>query len=128
MTKQKRRLSKVKKMSEKNRTIELLEELVKWTKVTSIPKVKKLLLEILSSPKEKNAYQSSDGKKSSKEVASLANVSYVTVTLWWKKWIKAGIAEAVSAKGGKRARRVFSLDDFGIEVPAIEVATTEGET
>lgn len=118
----------MKKMSEKNRTIELLEELVKWTKVTSIPKVKKLLLEILSSPKEKNAYQSSDGKKSSKEVASLANVSYVTVTLWWKKWIKAGIAEAVSAKGGKRARRVFSLDDFGIEVPAIEVATTEGET
>ena len=99
--------------------VELLEELVKWTRVTSIPHVKKILLEILPSPEEKNAYQSSDGKKSSKEVANLANVSYVTITLWWKKWIKAGIAEGVSAKGGKRARKAFLLDDFGIEVPKI---------
>jgi hypothetical protein len=105
--------------------IELLEELVKWTRVTSIPYVKKLLLEILASPEEKIAYQSSDGKKSSKEVANLANVSYATVTLWWKRWTKAGIAEAVSVRGGKRARRLFLLDDFGIEVPVIKVTAAE---
>ena len=40
-------------MSEKNRVADLLEELVKWTKVTSIPKVKELLLDTLSKPEEK---------------------------------------------------------------------------
>jgi hypothetical protein len=99
--------------------IELLEELVKWTKVTSIPEVKNLLLNILKSPEEIVAYQSSDGQSSSK-VAKEANVSYVTVTLWWKNWIKAGIAEAISVSGGSRAKRVFSLDDFGIEIPKIK--------
>lgn len=101
-------------MSKEDRIVELLEELVKWTKVTSIPRVKKLLLEILTSPEEKTAYKASDGK-SSKEVAKQASVSYVTITFWWKKWIKAGIAEPIRARGGSRARRVFSLDDFGIE-------------
>ena len=105
-------------MSREDRTVELLEELVKWTRVTSIPQVKKLLLEILASPEEKVAYQSSDGRVS-KKVAKEADVSYATVTLWWKKWVKAGIAEPISARGGQRAKRVFSLDDFGIEVPKI---------
>jgi len=115
----------VKKVSEKDRTIELLEELVKWTKVTSISKVKKLLLEILSNPEEKIAYQSSNGERSGREVAEQANVTQPTIAGWWKKWLKAGIAEPVSVRRGKRARRLFSLDDFGIEVPVIEEATAK---
>lgn len=35
------------------RVIELLEELVKWTKVTSIPKVREILDELVKSPEEK---------------------------------------------------------------------------
>jgi len=105
-------------MSKEDRMVELFEELVRWTRVTSIPQVKKLLEEILPSPEEKVAYESSDGK-SSQEVAKLANISYATVTVWWKKWIKAGIAEAISAKGGQRAKRIFSLTDFGIEIPEL---------
>ena len=45
------------KISKKDRTIELLEELVKWTKVTSIPHVRALLLDILETAEEKIAYQ-----------------------------------------------------------------------
>lgn len=105
-------------MSREDRIVELLEELVKWTRVTSIPQVKKLLLEILAKPEEKVAYQSSDGR-ASKKIAKEADVNYATVTLWWKKWVKVGIAEPISARGGQRAKRVFSLDDFGIEVPKI---------
>lgn len=104
--------------SEKDRMIELLEELVKWTKVTSMPHVKKLLEEILTSPEERVAYESSDGK-SSQEIAKLANISYPTVTVWWKKWTKAGLAESISARGGQRAKRLFSLIDFGIEIPKL---------
>lgn len=117
-------------MSKEDRMVELLGELVRWTRVTSIPQVKKLLEEVLPNPEEKVAYESSDGK-SSQEVAKLANISYVTVTVWWKKWIKAGIAEATPSKGGQRTKRVFSLTDFGIEVPELvpkEKAKTSEET
>ena len=118
----------MKKVSEKDRTIELLEELVKWTKVTSIPKVKKLLLEILSSPEEKIAYQLSEGKKTVKQAAKQVNAATGTISGWWKKWIKAGIAEPIPVSGGTRARRVFSLDDFGIEVPlSREMTSNEGK-
>jgi DNA-binding MarR family transcriptional regulator len=127
VSKQERRLSKVQKVSEKDRTIELLEELVKWTKVTSIPEVKRLLLEILSSPEEKIAYQSSNGETTGREVADKANVTQPTVAKWWKKWVRVGIAEAVSVRRGKRAKRLFSLNDFGIEVPTLEEATEERE-
>lgn len=113
-------------MNDDDRIVALLEELVKWTKVTSIPRVKELLLEILESPEEKVAYQSSDGR-ASKEVAKETNVSYATVTLWWKRWIKAGIAEPISARGGQRAKRIFSLDNFGIEVPDIRKSNLTGK-
>jgi hypothetical protein len=97
--------------------IEILREILKWIKVTSIPHVKKLLLELLPSDEEKLAYQYSDGR-TSQEVSRLAGVSYITITRWWKTWIRAGITEAIGVKGGERARRVFSLEDFGIEVPS----------
>lgn len=112
-------------MSKENRMIELLEELVKWTKVTSIPRVKELLLKILESPEERVAYQSSDGERSTRSVADIANVGHYRIADWWKTWIKAGIAEPVSVRRGERAKRIFSLDDFGIEVPVIKVAAAE---
>ena len=105
--------------------IELLEELVKWTKVTSIPRVRELLLEILGSPEERIAYHSSDGERTSREVGRISNVSHMTVANWWKTWIRAGIAESVSVRGGERAKRIFSLDDFGIELSVIKVTTPE---
>lgn len=99
------------------RLIELLEELVRWTKVTSIPKVKDLLEELLKTPEEKLAYALSDGKRTTREVAEMAKTSQISVSRHWREWIRAGIAEPIAAKGGgNRAKSVFSLDDFGIEV------------
>jgi len=106
-------------MNYDERIVQLLEELVNWTRVSSIPRVKELLLEILASPEERIAYEISDGKKTITQVANQANAATGTISGWWKKWIKAGIAEPVSVRGGTRARRIFSLDDFGIEVPKI---------
>jgi len=101
--------------------IEILGEMLKWLKVTSIPQVKKLLLDILSSDKEKIAYHYSDGRDS-RAVAKLAGIHFSTVATWWKRWERAGIAEPIGAKRGERARRIFSLEDFGIEVPATKEA------
>jgi len=101
--------------------IELLEELVRWVKVTSIPQVKNLLEEILSSSEEKIAYQASNENTTYRQVAEIANVSLPTISNYGKKWIKSGIARAVPTKGGgQRAVRLFSLEDFGIEIPTIK--------
>lgn len=108
----------------KDRMIELLEELVKWTKVTSIPSVRKLLLEILPKPEQKIAYQASDGA-TIKEVAKQANASVGSVSKWWEQWTRSGIAEDVPVSGGKRTIRKFSLEDFGIEVPVIKETTAD---
>ena len=114
-------------MSKEDRMIELLEELVRWTRVTSFPKVKDLLNGILTCSEEKVAYQSSDGEKTSREVAEMANVSQFTISKWWKEWIKAGIAESISVQRGERAKRTFSLDDFGVEVSTIKKPKIEEE-
>jgi DNA-directed RNA polymerase specialized sigma24 family protein len=98
-------------MSQKDKQDEMiviLKEMLKWIKVTSIPHVKKLLMELLPSDEEKIAYYYSDGR-TSQEVSQLTGVSYVTITRWWRNWIRAGIAEAINVKGGERAKRVFLL-------------------
>lgn len=105
-----------KMMNKEDRMIELLEELVKWTKVTGFRQVKNLLLDILTSPEEKIAYNSSDGERTSRDVAEIAHVSQYSIAKWWKTWIKAGIAEPIQVQRGERAMHSFSLEDFGIEV------------
>jgi len=112
----------------KEKTIELLEELVKWTKVTSIPKVKEVLNELVKSPEEKIAYNSSDGERTTREVAEIAKTNKDTVSRFWRKWIRAGIAEPFSTKGGNRAKSLFSLEDFGIDVPELSKASNENST
>jgi len=98
------------------KSVEILKELLKWVKITSLPQVKKMLLELLPSDDKKIAYQYSDGR-GSQEVSELAGVGQGTVSRWWTSWINSCIAEAIPVKGGERAKRSFSLEDLGIEVP-----------
>ena len=102
----------------------MLEELVMWTKVASIPNVRKILLNILPRPEQKIAYQASDGATII-EVAKQANAGTGTISKWWNQWVRAGIAYDVPVSGGKRTKRRFSLMDFGIEVPVIKEATAQ---
>jgi hypothetical protein len=103
-------------MSEE-RKIELLEELVKWVKVTSIPKVKATLEELTQTPEERRVYGLSDGKRTTREIEKLTGVGRNIISRLWKKWTRAGIAEPITiAGGGIRAKSLFSFEDFGIEI------------
>jgi len=105
-----------------DKIIKTLEEMLKWVKVAYFPHVKKLLLDNLSSDEEKVAYHYSDGR-TSREISKLVGVSHKTVTRWWKDWVTAGLAETISVKGGgERAKRTFSLEEFGIEIQQIKRA------
>lgn len=105
-------------MNKDDRIVELLEELVYWTKETIFPQIRQLLLKNLESPEEKIAYSLSDGEKTTRQVASKVKAGKDTIAKWWNNWIAVGIAEPISTKGGgHRAKQKFLLKDFGIDIP-----------
>lgn len=100
-----------------DRIIGLLEEILKWTRFEGNQRVKEILLDELDTDAKKIAYELSDGR-SSPEIAKVAGVTGKTIGDWWKKWAKRGLAE-VHPRYKVRFRKVFSLGDFGIEIPKV---------
>ena len=101
-----------------DRIIELLEEILKWVRLEGAQRAKDTLAGLLKTDTEKLVYENSDGH-TSREIAQVVGTSHVTVTNYWKKWARYGIVKEASARGGTRYVRVFSLSDFGTEVPSV---------
>ena len=101
------------------RIIELLEEILKWIKFQNWKKVKEILLETLNDDISKLVYHYSDGR-SSREIAEKVSISHVTVIRYWKKWARIPIVEPIVVQGKIRYKKMFPLEDFGIELPEIE--------
>lgn len=100
----------------KDKIVELLEDVLKWTRFQGWRNVKQVLVDALGDQISRKVYQLSDGKRTSRQIAKNLSISHVTVAEYWKKWAKVGIMESVKVKGGgTRGVRIFSLDDFGIE-------------
>ena len=95
--------------------LDALKEILAWTKVTSIPLVRKVLEETLKTDKEKLAYHLSTGS-TSREIGALVDVDNTTISGWWDKWYGVGIAERAPAQRGDRGIRLFDLADFGIKL------------
>jgi hypothetical protein len=109
------------------RMIQLLEELVKWTKVTSLPKVKEMIEVLLKTPEQRIAYSISDGRKTTREVAKISGLGKNVVSKEWRKWTRSGIADAIPVPGGDRARSLFPLEDLGIEMPKVETLVNDNK-
>jgi len=101
-----------------DRMIELLEEILKWLRLEGVERAKTTLNDLIRTDTEKLVYESSDGR-TSRGVADIAGVSHTTVVNYWNRWAKYGIVEEVRSRRGARYKRIFSLSDFGTEVPAI---------
>ena len=112
---------------EKNdRIIQLLEEILKWTRIEGMQKTKTIFDEFVKTDVEKLVYENSNGQ-TSREVGAIAQTSHTTVVSYWRKWSKFGIVEEVVSRGGTRYKRIFSLTDFGIEVPQPRTNQTKNE-
>ncbi len=115
-------------VDKQDKVIELLEEILIWTRLQGVQNAKTVLASTLATDVHKLAYQLSDGR-SSAEVAKDCGVTGMTVTNYWKRWFTLGIARP-SPKYKGRFERIFSLEDLGIEIPSIGVsakAKTQGE-
>lgn len=119
-------MSNKENIDKQDKMIQVLEEILTWTRFQGIQNVKAVLLGALKpGSRERVAYQLSDGR-SSVEVGKACGVSGMTVTNYWRRWFTLGIAQP-SKKYKGRFERTFSLEDFGIEIPSIAV-TPKGKT
>ena len=99
--------------------VKLLEEILRWTRFQGWRNVKDVLTDVLTDDLSKLIYHYSDGR-SSRQIAQKVSVSHATVLRYWRKWAKVGIVEPIKVGSGIRYRKMFNLEDFGIEVPEIE--------
>ena len=97
--------------------IDLLQQLVVWTKLVHRTQVAEWFLQVLDSDEKRLVYQYSDGERSVRELRELAGVSKALVSAWWRDWDQLGIMERSRGVPGRRQRMV-SLEELGIEVSA----------
>lgn len=103
--------------TENNEQARLLRKLVTYTKLANYESIRSRLIKILDSDDKKRVFEATDGNNSVRDFQSITGVTKDTVSNWWNKWQKEGIVEESKETRGRR-RKVLSLSDFGIEVPA----------
>ena len=98
--------------------IDLLQELVVWTKLVYRTQVAEWFTQILDSDEKRIVYEYSDGERSVRELRELTGVSKALVSAWWRDWDQLGIMERTRRVPGRRQRMV-SLEGLGIVVPPL---------
>lgn len=97
----------------------ILSEILKWTKIGNIEKVKEIIKNEFQENNKILVYTLSDGR-SSKDIETCLNkkVDKKTVRNWWRKWWKMGLMYE-SSNFKRRLLKSFNLEDFDIKIPEI---------
>lgn len=108
---------------------EKLDELIFWIKFSEWPTFRSLLIDILREDIDKLVYELSDGKRSTRDIASIIargrrSITHSTVANMWKRWLVLNLVMPTERKG--RCKRAASLESIGIEVPQLESSSGEG--
>lgn len=98
-------------MSSQDRLVELLEELLLWTRVGSYSAVKDILHGALDDDKKKQIYALADGTRTAEQVRQQASVSPNKVLECFKNWERVGILTTLP--NGNR-KHMFDPTVFGI--------------
>ncbi|MBA7600118.1 hypothetical protein ES703_07165 [subsurface metagenome] len=101
----------------KDRIIQILEEIARWTRLQGRQLAKRILESVLNDEKKRLIYHLSDGR-SSPEIAKIAKVDPSTVRDYWKIWTAEGFVE-IHPEYKRRCRKVFSLEELGLEPPEV---------
>lgn len=97
-----------------------MKEVLKWVKFSGMKEVKNVLETNLFNDAKKLVYHYTDGNRSVRDFKELAGVSKDVVAKFWKEWSVLGIVETILVKGGGlRAKKIFELKDFGIDVQTL---------
>ena len=97
----------------------ILKEILKWLRLQGLEILKKKVKEenLFKDAKHILVYYHSDGIKSSRDIEKETGVGFQRVIVLWKKWINAGIAEPIKKYRGIGCKRLFELNELGLELP-----------
>jgi hypothetical protein len=101
-------------MTPAERTVELLEELLAWTKFANRESLRRTLESVLVDPRHKIAFEAADGSKSQKDLADLSGLSQPSISGLSAKWRRLGIARELNG----RLTHIARPSDLGIEIAA----------
>jgi hypothetical protein len=104
--------------------IDLLSEILRWTKFIGKQQLKAILLDCLKEDLEKLNYELCDGK-SLREIEKICkdngySVGKDVIKRYWDKWKTLGIVEPSKRFQG-RYERIISLREVGIDFPEIQM-------
>jgi hypothetical protein len=94
-------------------TNNLLREILRWLRFQSLDKAKTAVSTLLDTDKKKVVFELTDGKASSRTLASKCGVDRGALLRWWSDWFTAGIV----TKDGDTYKQLFSLKELGIRLP-----------
>ena len=115
------------------RMVEILEDILAWTKVGMYAAVEQMLERQFGTedtrPEELLAFELCDGAMKQKDVVEAckatlgpgARISPGPLSRWITKWEKLGLVK----RDGVRTTRLFSLRDFGFDVPQLKESAQE---
>ena len=116
-----RKLTEKESDDKQDKIIELLGEVLRWTRLQGVQNARAVLTTALKTDTDKIIYHLSDGRPSG-QIARVCGVTEVSVRNYWRRWFTLGITQP-SHKYKGRFERSFSLEDLGIKVPAMTVAS-----
>lgn len=100
-----------------------LREQTKWLRLLGLQALRPLLVEVLSSDKQKLAYELSDGSRTVRDIGKLAGMGPGTVSVLCREWMAVGICTESRQRAG-RAQHVTPLSRLGIAVAGLPKGAT----
>jgi len=82
-------------------------------------KTKEELQRALDNIDKRIVYKLTDGSHTAHSIANKVNVSISTIHRWWREWSRVGLITERKGKKGINRKKVFTLEDLGIEPPEI---------
>ena len=109
--------------SDQARVVQLLDELLAWTRFTARPQLVETLAAVLKDPKHLRAFEATDGEAGQKEVASYAGLSQPAVSNLWARWARLGLL----VDRGKKPMHLARPSDLGIEIPDLDSGVVKSD-
>lgn len=109
--------------TETERQLDLLAELVAWTRFANRDTFLETLRTVLKDPKHLRAYEATDGARGQGEVATFAGLSQPAVSGLWSRWRRLGLV----TDGDRRPKHLARPSDLGLEIPEITAGAGRAE-
>lgn len=108
-------------MNSEEKIVELLSEILKWTRFAGAQELKNVLRSLLDTEQKRLIYHLSNGERGREEIAKIVmTVKGGTIRQYWLSWFRKGIMEPMRVRGGIRYKKSFNLEDFGFTIPKVE--------